>query len=91
MAVRWPHCDCSWARVALRIIDTRDAATNDTALTHCGFFGQRLAHFEASEFRMLEIERTGRLIVGTRMGGAELLQLGPTLERRLALPDGVVA
>src|SRR5262245_1467981 len=49
--------------------------------------GHRLAHLEAFELRMLQIERAGRLVARTRMRHPKRLRLGPSLEGGLALPD----
>ena len=45
-----------------------------------------LSHLEALEFRMLQIERSGRIIACTGMRSAELLRFGPRLEGGFALP-----
>src|SRR5262244_1365377 len=59
-------------------------------LRHRGFpAGDGLAHLEALELGMLEIERAGRLVAGARVRGTERVRLGPGLERRMALPDRV--
>src|SRR5258706_16352034 len=54
-------------------------------------FGPRhgLLHLEAFELGMLEIKRAGCLIAGARMRHAKRFRLGPILERRFALPNGV--
>jgi hypothetical protein len=46
-----------------------------------------LAHVEALELRMPEIE--GLVVAGVAMRGAERLGLGPGFEGRAALPDGM--
>ena len=49
-----------------------------------GIYG--LSHLEALEFRMPQIERSGRIITCTRMRSAELLRFSPCLEGGFALP-----
>ena len=49
-----------------------------------GIYG--LSHLEALEFRMLQIEWSGRIIACTRMSSAELLRFSPRLEGGFALP-----
>ena len=48
-----------------------------------------LDHLEALELRMAEIKALAGLVVGAGMRLAELLRLGPGLERRLVRPQGV--
>ena len=48
-----------------------------------------LSHLEALEFRMLQIERSSRIITCTRMRSAELLRFGPRLKGGFALPHRV--
>ena len=46
-----------------------------------------LAHFEALELRMVDVERL--VLARILVGGAEFLRPCPGFERRLALPNGV--
>src|SRR5262245_28146566 len=58
--------------------------------SRCGTrLDERLAHLEALEFWMLQIERAGRGVAGAGMGRTEFLGSGPVLEAVLALPDRV--
>src|SRR5579871_2397089 len=50
---------------------------------------QSLPHLEPLELRMLQIQRSGRIVAGARMSGPEFLRFGPCLEGALALPEGV--
>jgi hypothetical protein len=45
-----------------------------------------LSHLEALEFRMLQIERSGCVIAGACVGGAERIRFSPRLEGSFALP-----
>src|SRR4051812_6749048 len=66
----------------------RSDHAGDSALGHCGLAPLNgLAHLEAFELRMIEVERL--VLAGILVDSAERLRLGPGFERRLARPDRV--
>jgi hypothetical protein len=69
-------------------MDDGKAKPQDLPLGHCGLAPLHgLAHLEAFELRMIEVERL--VLAGILVDGAERLRLGPGFERRLAGPDRV--
>jgi hypothetical protein len=66
----WPT-DLKWSETTSR----------DRSLVSYG-----LSHLKALELRMLQIERSGRIIACTRMRSAKLRRFGPSLESGFTLP-----
>jgi hypothetical protein len=80
---------CSLCRDSVALGVALHRAGRDTRSRGRRLSSDGLTYFEAFQFRMLQIERTCRLITGSRVRGSECFRFGPRLEGLLTQPHAM--